>query len=128
MQRRKNLQKMSGRDEFNKLVFNREKEFIFSTHYDYSFEEIESAVILLRDSHLIPPPMCLVYLLEARVPQHYITMCSKAESPKYPKDVPLRLRESQRKVIEATNEFIHAGGEEWLRLHDKKAKSGSEEP
>lgn len=110
-----------GRDEYNKAVFDRSKEFKFSLGEDYSIGEIQKAVDLLEKSYLVPPPMCLAHLLFYHLPTHYYNFCCNLDAPEYPRETPLKLRGDQKKIIEALNEFIHAGGKEWIRLEERKA-------
>lgn len=110
---------MSGRDDYNRMVFNQSNGFNFSKDQEFTISEIRKAVNLLESSYLVPPPKCLVLLLIDQIPSHYLGFCCLSDESPHPKDKPLRLRGSPKKIVTAINEFIHAGGKEWLKQNDR---------
>jgi hypothetical protein len=100
--------------EYPGFNFDEKVGFVFSERHSFTLKEIEESVMLLRISHLIPPPFCLVLLLEEHMPMKYMNTCRNANRGNLPKDIPLKLRSGQEKMVLAINEFIHDGGEKWL--------------
>ena len=112
------LARRHGRRNPYKLLSDESQEFIFSDSTEHSQEEIQRAVELLETSYFIPPPKCLVYLLHDHMStgNHNLSGLFDSRDP----SVPLKTRGGMTRRIEALNEFLHAGGKEWL--HPEKLK------
>ena len=112
------LARRHGRRNPYKLLSDESQEFIFSDSTEHSQEEIQRAVELLETSYFIPPPKCLVYLLYDHMStgNHNLSGLFDSRDP----SVPLKTRGGMTRRIEALNEFLHAGGKEWL--HPEKLK------
>ncbi|MDC0314322.1 hypothetical protein OAL92_00685 [bacterium] len=106
------LRRRFGRRNPYKSLFDQSKGFIFSHSINHSQEEIQRAVELLETSYFIPPPKCLVYLLYDHMStgNHNLSGLFDSRDP----SVPLKTRGGMTRRIEALNEFLHAGGKEWL--------------